>query len=226
VLISGPRGWFAVSSPAIEPAGWGGDGAPIPKATTNGTKKQKVGANKQNGAGRQGYVDDMQSELPSKKERTNQMAWKIGTIERDTTIGLVLGLALLSTVVAVIGIKTTEQSTLSESAPVKTRTVEQSGADLHDAEQPNIAATLAPLAMDSTHAAGTAKGMMIASLYDRHCEKIPGLEAKIRTMLAVIPASVMRTGIDQAGDYFKSMVTKNFCEVTKPFVAAAVAELG
>jgi hypothetical protein len=33
-------------------------------------------------------------------ERTNQMAWKIGTIERDTAISLVLGLALFTAVIA------------------------------------------------------------------------------------------------------------------------------
>jgi hypothetical protein len=68
---------------------------------------------------------------------------------------------------------------------------------------------------------GAARGMMIASLYDHHCEKIPGLEAKIRTMLAVIPASTMTIGMDQAGEYFRSMVTKKFCEATKSFVTAA-----
>jgi hypothetical protein len=68
----------------------------------------------------------------------------------------------------------------------------------------------------------TAKGMMIASLYDDHCEKIPGLEPKIKALLAVIPASSMRLGMDQAKEYFQSMSTDKFCEATKSFVASAM----
>lgn len=86
--------------------------------------------------------------------------------------------------------------------------------------------TAAALALLTTAAhaddVGTAKGMMIASLYDGHCEKVPGLDVKIRTLLAVIPASSMRIGMDQAKEYFQSMATAKFCEATKPFVAAAI----
>jgi hypothetical protein len=87
-----------------------------------------------------------------------------------------------------------------------------------------LTAVVLALLTTTAHAddVSTAKGMMIAGLYDHHCEKIPGLEAKIRTLLAAIPASSMRVGMDQAKEYFQSMATKKFCKATKSFVAAAM----
>jgi hypothetical protein len=89
------------------------------------------------------------------------------------------------------------------------------------------AAALALLTTNTAHAddVTTAKGMMIASLYDRDCERLPGLEAMIRKVLAEIPASSMKVGMAQAREQYQSMVTAKFCETTKPVVAAALSAI-
>jgi hypothetical protein len=81
------------------------------------------------------------------------------------------------------------------------------------------------LLMTTAHAddVGTAKGMMIASLYDRDCERIGGLEPMIKQLLEIIPADAMRTGMDQGKAYYRSMNRDAFCAAARPFVAAAVA---
>ena len=65
---------------------------------------------------------------------------------------------------------------------------------------------------------------MIASLYDRDCEKLPGLEAMIRKLLAEIPANSMKVGMAQAREH-QSMATAKFCETIKPVVAAALSTI-
>jgi len=80
-----------------------------------------------------------------------------------------------------------------------------------------IAAALA-LLTTTAHADDlrVAKGMMLASLYDRDCEKIPNLKPMIQQMLAEIPASTVQTGMTQASAYYRSMATPDFCKIMKP----------
>lgn len=71
--------------------------------------------------------------------------------------------------------------------------------------------------------AGVAKGMMLASTYDKFCEKIPGLETTLRQLLAEIPATTMRKGMDEAVKFYNSMSTAEFRSTMKSVVADANA---
>jgi hypothetical protein len=70
---------------------------------------------------------------------------------------------------------------------------------------------------------GTAKGIMIANLYDRDCERVAGLEAMVKQLLATVPADAMHAGVDQALADYRSMSREAFCVAAKPVVGSALA---
>jgi hypothetical protein len=64
--------------------------------------------------------------------------------------------------------------------------------------------------------------LMIASLYDRDCEKIPGIDQLVKLMLEQIPASAVNAGIEEARKVHQGMPTIKFCSLYKADIDRAM----